>query len=91
MAKYNQITPADGWYFVHENVVDKDDKPYVVYRVAVWALDEENDVIGLIHASGLPLENTQTPKLIPPPPVQGSYLHESELSSVQSSCLKNKV
>ncbi|WP_154723941.1 hypothetical protein [Vibrio cyclitrophicus] len=90
MTKYNQITSADGWYFVHENVVDKDDKPYVVYRVAVWALDEENDVIGLIHASGLPLDNTQTPKLISPPPVQGSYLHESELSIVQFNCLKKQ-
>lgn len=65
MTNYKQISPADGWYFVHENL-NAEPQPYTVYRVAVWALSVESDVIGLVHAGGLPLERGQTPKLVTP-------------------------
>jgi hypothetical protein len=87
---YSQIVPTSDWYFVHENV-DAKSKPYTVYPVAVWALSEGSDVIGLIHAGGLPVENGQTPKLITPPPIQGNYLHLSELTSEQLRCLSKEA
>ncbi|MCZ2802034.1 MULTISPECIES: hypothetical protein [Vibrio] len=81
---YKQILPGEGWYFVHENPNDEPQK-YTVYRVAVWALCEDGDVFGLIHPSGLPNKPGETPKLVTPPPIQGSYLHESELTSEQKA------
>lgn len=85
MNNCKQIVPAEGWFFVHKNT-DNENKPYTVYPVVVWALSERNDVVGLIQA----LVDGQPPKFVPPPS-QGSYIHSSQLTNEQLSCLPISV
>lgn len=43
---YQQIIPADNWYFRHDN--DAGHKfSCTVYQLAAWALTESGEVVGL--------------------------------------------
>jgi hypothetical protein len=74
-SSYKQIIPADGWYFVA-----KDNNRLIVFAVAVWALTEAGAVIGLVGNIKRDLEDKSTARLVPVPPIVGSYKLREELS-----------
>ena len=66
---YKSITSATGWYF-------RDDMAKVVWQLAVWAMTESGEIIGLIA-----LKNTDgSPKLVCIPSAAGRYLHRDQLT-----------
>lgn len=67
-----QITPCVDWFYV---------APDVIFRVAAWALYGNGDVVGLVSAGAVTEEKQAM--LISPPPIGGTYLHESKLSIEQ--------
>ena len=80
MSSYDQIIPANEWYFRHDSP-NMDGKP-ILYQVAVWALktDEtgKSSVIGLIA----PIFNREDAGRVlhEPPPILGYYIHREQLS-----------
>ncbi|MGG5276295.1 hypothetical protein [Pseudomonas syringae pv. coryli] len=81
--KYDQIVPAQDWFFCHANPDPR--KPDIVYPIAVWASYEvaaDDDepgtktiVVGLIAPD---FGGQHNAKLTTPPPVPGHYKHISE-------------
>lgn len=78
---YKAITPAADWFFVVFPVAPQNE--LVVWRVPVWALNDEGDVVGLVSVPGGSKDDPimgATCKLVAPPPLRGVYKHESELT-----------
>ena len=77
---YKAITPADGWFFVVFPVAPQNE--LVVWRVPVWALNDEGDVVGLVSVAGGGNDDSmgRVCKLVAPPPLRGVYKHETELT-----------
>ena len=74
---YKQLLPATDWYFRHDNVEGCSTKS-TVYQLAAWALTHEGDIVGLVTVRDF---ETGRPKLIPPPPITGDYLHREQLDA----------
>lgn len=74
---YAQISPATNWYFRHDNS-PHDERPCTVYQIAVWALTEEGEVVGLVTVRD---PETRQATLVTPPPLSGDYLHQDQLSA----------
>jgi len=76
--KYSQIVPALDWFFVHRDSAS--DRPPTVWRIAVWAIDDEGQVQGLISVSG---PGQATPKFVRPPSIPGAYLYIDQLDDAE--------
>ncbi|WP_312163586.1 hypothetical protein [Phenylobacterium sp.] len=74
---YKSIASADGWFFMHPNVV-AGSRP-VTYALAMWALPEEGEPVGLVVLNS----KTGPAKIATVPPVAGRYLHRDELTPDQ--------
>ncbi len=74
---YKSIASADGWFFMHSNA--EPDAPPVAYVLAMWALSEEGEPIGLVVLNG----KAGHSKIATVPPVPGRYVHRDELTSEQ--------
>lgn len=80
-----QISPADGWYYLASITDLPTGRKTYVWRVAVWALEEDGRVRGFV---GVPTNSNTHGKwhgcLAGPPPCHiGEYKHESELTDIQ--------
>lgn len=77
---YPQIVPvgSTGWVFRHE---DPAGRP-IVYAVAVWAMRDDGNVVGLISLGG-----TDENRLFEVPPVKGRYLRDDELTDEERAAL----
>jgi hypothetical protein len=88
---YKQISPATDWVYVQ--LPTDQNNNVVVYPVAVWALNEENCVIGLISVAGGGNNDTtmgRVPCLVSPPPLKGIYKHMIELNEVEKESLTTR-
>jgi len=76
------LSPADGWYFVHENTSDNSFVyPATFHKIIQWAKYSNGDVIGMVAAHGVESEcGTITNRLVMVPPVKGTYLHVDEMT-----------
>jgi hypothetical protein len=72
---YKTIIPSTDWFFVQKELPSGPN----VMRVAAWALTEEGEVIGLLGPIA-PWQKDPHARLVPPPPVEGTYLHLSQLT-----------
>ncbi|WP_238554683.1 FitA-like ribbon-helix-helix domain-containing protein [Dickeya zeae] len=81
---YVQIIPASDWFFRHDNVPGSKRRA-TVYQLAVWALRNDGKIVGLVTVRD---PETQQPKLVTPPPVQGDYLHRDQLSDEEIDAAK---
>lgn len=73
--KYLSLTPATDWFFVHKSEDAR--RPHAIHRIAVWAITENGEVIGLIPVNDPRVTNGLTAKLVAPPPIEGEYRHLS--------------
>lgn len=72
--------PADGWYMTFPNP-DRN-MHRVFYRVALWRIDADGTVIGLISPRLGPGPHCQEPICLhePPKSIDGQYVHRDDLS-----------
>lgn len=85
---YKTLVPAQDWVCVVFPVAPRNE--LVVWRVAVWALTEEGEVVGLISVPGGGEDDEvmgKTCGLIPPPPLRSVYKHISELDKNEQTVL----
>lgn len=88
---YTNIIPSQDWLCVLLPVPPLNE--LVVWRVAVWAKTENDEIIGLISvAGGGPDDKTMGSlcHLIPPPPQYSVYKHISELNENEQAALKSR-
>lgn len=87
--EYSNITPAQDWYFRHDNPVKG--KPPIIYQVAVWATKKGEDgksvVIGLIAPI---IPGADGRRLHEPPPIDGYYLHKEQMTVEELSTLTSR-
>ncbi len=86
MVKFSSIIPAEDWFFVFK---DNQGNP-VVNRIAVWAMNENSEVIGLIGGIDVRGSENKTQRLVSVPPVSGLYLHKDELSSDELKVINSR-
>jgi len=89
---YTSIAPAHEWYCVV--LPSKFNPKPIVWPVAVWALTEKGDVVGLISvASGGPDDISKNPigRLITPPPLAVIYKHKDELAEAELESLNSEA
>ena len=86
---YKMIAPATDWFFVQKSapgrdVSDVSDFNPVILRIAVWAVDENDDVVGLA--------DWQWGKKLTPPAtgLHGCYQHISRFSKFELDKLAEK-
>lgn len=83
--KFQQLLPADGWFFRH--LAQDESGDAVLYRLAAWALTGDGTVIGLVAPNA---PNQQTQRLMGVPPGLGEYLHFDELTDSELRELKKR-
>jgi hypothetical protein len=86
MAKFSCIIPAKDWFFVFKGTQGKS----VVNRIAVWAMNESGEVMGLIGGIDVRGNENTTQKLVSIPPVPGLYLHKDQLSPDELNSLNSR-
>lgn len=73
--------PADGWYMTHPN--NPGSFPRTFYRVAMWRIDAEGTVVGMISVRLGPGQEKE-PGLVrlhaPPRSTDGQYVHWDDLT-----------
>ncbi|MBB4727929.1 hypothetical protein [Xanthomonas arboricola] len=76
---YNYI-PAEGWYMTHPN--QGGSHPRTFYRVAMWRIDPNGAVVGLISLRLGPGLYDQEPVRLHEPPrsTDGQYVHWDDLT-----------
>lgn len=74
---YKSIASADGWFFIHPNA--EEDKPPVVYALAMWALPETGEPIGLVAIN----RKNAPPQITSVPPVAGRYVYRDDMTQEQ--------
>jgi len=77
------IAPSSGWYYVAKGVQNEE----IVFHVASWALTENNEVVGMIAAANATTKDDMA-RLVMPPPIKGTYLHEDQLSEKQREVVR---
>ena len=85
---YTTITPATDWFFVVYPTASSNE--IIVWRVPVWAINDDGEVIGLVSVPGGGNEDENMGKLcklIAPPPLRGAYKHESELNDKEKTAV----
>lgn len=77
---YKTIIPATDWYFVIDAVSPQTEQ--IVWPLAVWALTDDDQVIGLVGVRrGGPEDNAgRTPALVAVPPLRGTYKPSADLT-----------
>ena len=82
---FKVIVPATDWYFVHESTMPGE--PRNVWPLAVWALKESGEVIGLVGAFGhhQATQTNSAPTLASIPPVPGEYVHWNQLTEAEQT------
>jgi len=86
---YQQITPAQDWVYVQLPIEPQYE--IVVYPVAVWAMNEDGQVVGLISVPGGGHTDKimgPTCRLVSPPPLRGVYKHFRELDKNEVQALE---
>ncbi|PTT65185.1 hypothetical protein [Stenotrophomonas sp. HMWF003] len=75
-----QYLPAEGWYFTHPNS-EGASFPRTFYRVALWRVETDGSILGLISVR-LGSEHAADPvRLISPPRGKGAqYVHMDDLT-----------
>ena len=65
------VSSCTGWQFVHKD----DGAAEVVHPIAAWAVTKAGDVVGLIAVTGGGDDRNMpgTCRLVPVPPVKGTY------------------
>lgn len=88
---YKHISPAGEWFYVQ--IATEHDRHTVVYPVAVWATNDEGEVIGLISVAGGGPDDKimgRVCRLVAPPPLRGVYKHLAELDANENRSFKEK-
>ncbi|WP_193067744.1 methionyl-tRNA formyltransferase [Halomonas sp. 3D7M] len=80
--KFKSISPASDWFFRHDAPQGSSSDP-ILYHVAVWAVTENDEVIGLIAAFNNGVLHT-------PPPVPGCYLHRDQLNENEKRLISKR-
>lgn len=85
-----QYLPADGWYYTHPNSQGSG-FARTFYRVALWRLDEDGTIVGLISVR-LGREHAAAPvRLISPPRGEGAqYVHVDDLTDEDRAAIKDR-
>lgn len=78
--KYLSMTLATDWFFVHPNELQGAKSEHTVHHLAVWALTEAGEIIGLVPVSDHAVSGATTARLVPPPPIKGRYVHRDEFT-----------
>lgn len=89
---YKMILTAErGWFFVQTDHAQILSPGPVIFRVAAWALTEDDKVVGLIglgiHGSPGTSDNRQTHLHEPPIHVNGEYRHYNDLTQAELTYL----
>lgn len=82
---HRQITAAADWFYVQ--LPTADERHTVVYPVAVWATNDEGEVLGLISVAGGGPDDKimgRMCRLVALPPLRGVYKHLAELNANES-------
>ncbi len=85
--KYASIIPATDWFFVHRNE-DAPSAKWTVHHLAVWAVTEQDDVVGLLPVSDSSVKSGTTARLVSPPPIPGQYVHRDQLTEAMHKALE---
>jgi hypothetical protein len=82
---FKTLIPATDWFYVHKQIPPT--KAPVVYHVAAFALQDDDEVVGLIPvATG----NKGLPRLVKPPAdVDGVYLHRDQLTEEEANLARS--
>ena len=85
-----QYLPADGWYFTHPNNEGASFER-TFYRVALWRVEEDGTIVGLISVQ-LGREHATAPvRLISPPRGEGAqYVHVDELTGEDRAAITDR-
>lgn len=85
-----QYLPADGWYYTHPNSQGSG-FARTFYRVALWRLDEDGTIVGLISVR-LGREHAAAPvRLISPPRGEGAqYVHVDDLTDEDRAAITDR-
>lgn len=81
---YSTILPCDGWFYANKGLQGEDQ----VFPVAVWALTDEGEVVGLIAVNDSMARDGKR-QLIAPAPIDGAYLTADQLSPSQRAALSS--
>lgn len=84
--EFTAISPGTDWFFRHEAPRGANSDP-VIYHVAVWALNAEGKVVGLISSG---IDSAKRSLSSAPPDVPGCYLHRDQLSADDLELIKKR-
>jgi len=72
--------PADGWYMTHPNPAGAT-FPRTFYRVALWRVDPDGTIVGLISPRRGAADAADVTRLLTPPRGEGAhYVHADDLT-----------
>ena len=90
MAAYKTVTQATDWFYV---IPQKEgvNQEQIVWRIGVWAQNDEGEIIGLISVTkgGYDdINKNEFNHLVAIPPLRGCYKHRDELTPEQLTLSK---
>ncbi len=86
MENFKNIIPAQDWFFYYINAPSE--SKYAFLRVAVWAMNDEGETVGLVAVQ----KGIHEPKTLEvPPPLKGGYIHWADMNEEQQLLVKRQL